>query len=311
MSDLFDEKNIAPMLMHQSEPFDDEDYIYELKLDGIRCIAYLSDNEVTLRNKRNKDLSDLFPELNQMHKCAKTHCILDGELVSLNKEGKPDFFSLQKRALKSNAFAIELAAKNAPVQFVAYDILYADDKPLISLPQIERKVKLDKLIKEGNNLGVSRYIEKRGIDFFALAKVQGLEGVVAKRKQGIYQLGKRTREWVKFKVMIDEDLIICGYKLNDNGDIKDLILGAFSGDKLISRGSVSLGISAADKKVIAEFAKTHTVNKPWFNKRGVQWLELELVGVAHYMTLTDNNHMRQSVFKGLRFDKDPYDCRID
>lgn len=98
MSDLFHDKNISPMLLHEvKEPFDDKEYIYELKLDGIRCIAYLG-KEVVLQNKRFKDVTEIYPELSDMCKCVKKNTVLDGELVVLT-DGKPDFYALQKRSL--------------------------------------------------------------------------------------------------------------------------------------------------------------------------------------------------------------------
>ena len=91
MSDLFEDKNISPMLLYETQPFDDENYIYELKLDGIRCLAYIDSKSVVLQNKRHKDVTAIYPELSQMSKCVKRRVILDGELVVLNKDGKPDF----------------------------------------------------------------------------------------------------------------------------------------------------------------------------------------------------------------------------
>ena len=120
------------MLLNQSEPFDDKDYIYELKLDGIRCIAYLDRNKVTLQNKRYKDVTEQYPELKEMFKCVKNRVILDGELVVLT-DGKPDFYALQTRSLMTDKFRIEIAAKRNPVQYVAYDILYNDGKILADL----------------------------------------------------------------------------------------------------------------------------------------------------------------------------------
>ena len=138
MKDLFEEKNISPMLLYQVEPFDDEDYIFELKFDGIRCIAYLSPDSVLLQNKRFKDVTELYPELYEMKKCVKKRTILDGELVILSG-GKPDFYALQARSLMTDKFRIDLAAKKSPVQFVAYDILYYDGKDLTGLELLKRK----------------------------------------------------------------------------------------------------------------------------------------------------------------------------
>ena len=240
-----------------------------------------------------------------MNRCVKERVILDGELVVLNKEGKPDFYAIQRRSLMTDTFKIGFAAKSNPVQFVAYDIIYNDGDDLTDKPLMERKAILSKVVKEGNNLTISRYIEKNGVAFFELAKAQELEGIVAKRKDSLYQIGKRTRDWLKIKVMQDEDLLILGYQPDLKGEVKDLILGYFDDDgKLQCRGKVYLGISKEERRIISQFARGNTVRKPWFPKyKNVVWLKPQLVGTAHFMHETENGGMRQPVWKGLRTDK--------
>lgn len=305
MSDLFETKNISPMLLNEvKEPFDDDDYIYELKFDGIRCVAYIEPKSVALQNKRFKDLTEIYPELSDICKCVKKRVILDGELVVLT-DGKPDFYALQKRSLMGDKFRISLAAKKNPVQFVAYDILYYDGNDLTDKPLMERKVYLSKAVTEGHNLSVSRWIEKNGVAFFELAKKENLEGIVAKKKDGLYHIGKRTSEWIKIKVMQDEDLLVLGYQPDDDGKVKDLILGYYDekGD-LKCRGKVYLGVSKTEQKIIADFAKKNTVKRPWFDKyKNAVWLKPQLVGTAHFMHETESGGMRQPVWKGLRDDK--------
>lgn len=304
MSDLFDEKNISPMLLYETQPFDDKDYIYELKLDGIRCLAYIDAKSVNLRNKRNKDVTAIYPELAEMNKCVKKRVILDGELVVLDKDGKPDFYALQRRSLMADSFKIGLSARNAPVQFVAYDIIYFDGQDLTDKPLTERKAILSKAVKEGYNLSVSRYIEEMGTAFFEIAKAQELEGIVAKRKGGLYHIGKRTRDWLKIKVMQDEDLLVLGYQPDEDGKVKDLILGYYDEeDKLQCRGKVYLGISEEERRIIENFAMQNRIQKPWFGKyKNAVWLKPQLVGTAHFMHETQSGGMRQPVWKGLRTD---------
>ena len=304
MSDLFDEKNISPMLLYETQPFDDKDYIYELKLDGIRCLAYIDAKSVNLRNKRNKDVTAIYPELAEMNKCVKKRVILDGELVVLDKDGKPDFYALQRRSLMADSFKIGLSARNAPVQFVAYDIIYFDGQDLTDKPLTERKAILSKAVKEGYNLSVSRYIEEMGTAFFEIAKAQELEGIVAKRKGGLYHIGKRTRDWLKIKVMQDEDLRVLGYQPDEDGKVKDLILGYYDEEgKLQCRGKVYLGISEEERRIIENFAMQNRIQKPWFGKyKNAVWLKPQLVGTAHFMHETQSGGMRQPVWKGLRTD---------
>ena len=305
MADLFDDKNISPMLLHEvKEPFDDNDYIYELKLDGIRCIAYIEPKSVALQNKRFKELTPIYPELSDICKCVKKRVILDGELVVLT-DGKPDFYALQRRSLMTDSFRISLAAKKNHVQFAAYDILYCDGKDLTDLSLLKRKEILSKNVKEGFNLSISRYLSTNGVAFFELAKKENLEGIVAKKKDGLYHIGKRTHDWIKIKVMQDEDLLVLGYQPDEDGKVKDLILGYYDENgELKCRGKVYLGVSKAEQRIIGEFAKKNTVKKPWFDKyKNVVWLKPELIGTAHFMHETASGGMRQPVWKGLRDDK--------
>ena len=293
------------MLLHEvKEPFDDEDYIYELKLDGIRCVAYIEPKSVSLQNKRFKELTPIYPELSDICKCVKKRVILDGELVVLTN-GKPDFFALQRRSLMTDSFRISLAAKKNPVQFAAYDILYCDGKDLTDMPLMERKKILSENVKEGFNLSISRYVSTTGVAFFELAKEENLEGIVAKKKDGLYHIGKRTHDWIKIKVMQDEDLLVLGYQPDEDGKVKDLILGYYDNKgKLKCRGKVYLGVSKAEQRIIAEYAKKNTVKKQWFDKyKNVVWLKPQLVGTAHFMHETESGGMRQPIWKGLRDDK--------
>ena len=289
---------------YNNYPFDDEDYIYELKLDGIRCVAYIEPKSVVLQNKRHKDVTAIYPELQDIKKCVKKRVILDGELVALT-DGKLDFYALQKRALMSDEFKIKLAANKTPVQFVAYDILYIDGKDLTAAPLMKRKEILNKAVTEGHGLSISWYIERNGKAFFELAKQEQLEGIVAKKKDGLYYIGKRTHEWVKIKVMQDEDLFVCGYQPDEDGIPKDLILGYYDEKgKLQCRGKVYLGVSKEERAFILNFAKKNTVKSPWFEKyKNVVWLKPELVGTVHFMHETESGGMRQPVWKGLRDDK--------
>ena len=299
--DLFEQKNISPMLLHQVEPFDDKDYIFELKLDGIRCIAYIDTKSVVLQNKRFKDVTDIYPELKEMNKCVKHKVILDGELVVLT-DGKPDFYALQTRSLMTDKFRIELAAKRNPVQFVAYDIIYNNGNDLTNLPLMKRKEILSADINEGNNLSISRYIEEKGKAFFELAKKENLEGIVAKKKDGLYHIGKRTRDWVKIKVMQDEDLLVLGYKPDENGNVKDLILGHEENGKLKCKGSVYLGISKEERDYIKNFATKNKSKVIDGKYKDVIWIEPELIGTVQYMQETESGNMRQPVWKGLKMD---------
>lgn len=155
-------------------------------------------NNTDLRNKRDKKLVPIMPELSDLHKSIKRKCILDGELI-VTVDGKPDFYAMMKRSLMTNSFKINLAASQHPVSFVAYDILYLDDKLIIDLPLLERKEILKNTVTEIDRLVISRYVENEGIKLFQLTKERQLEGIVAKPKDSQYRLGKKTDIWIKCK----------------------------------------------------------------------------------------------------------------
>jgi ATP-dependent DNA ligase len=305
--DLYEEKNIKPMLISEmTEPFNDPDWLYELKLDGIRCIAYLGE-ETELRNKRNDRLLPKVPELKGIYRHVKERCILDGELVIL-KNGVPDFFELQKRSLTSNQFKIQLSSDKFPASFVAYDILYRKDKQLTDLPLLERKAILSDTIIEHPRLAVSRYIPEKGIELFAVAKQQALEGVVAKKNNSKYYLDKRTKDWIKFKFLTDKDFVICGYIIKEKG-ITSIILGQYSGTHLIYQGHVTFGVRYGDLQKAETMDHSPFDVTPPGNENAV-WLIPELVCIVQYMP-NDKGTLRQPVFRGFRNDKEPLECQID
>ena len=267
--------SLSPMLFYEEEVFDSEDYLYELKFDGARCFAYLFNDQTLLINKRKKDVSVTYPELATLHNYIKAPCILDGELVVMDK-GKPNFYLLQKRALLTDTLKIKLLVNKYPVTFIAYDILYCDNKLLIDLPLIKRKLILTDNINEGNRLVISRYIEEKGIDFFNLAKAQDLEGIVAKEKQSKYYPGKRSRVWLKMKVYQEDDLIICGYVPNLYG-MKEVIFGSYDDDnKLVKVATI---MTNKDKLLIMDYAAVHP-SEPLFdaNNDEIIWMKPNLVG---------------------------------
>ncbi len=310
MNDLFEQKNIKPMLIGaEGEAFDSPDYIYELKLDGERCIAYLDPSSGTeLRNKRNLIMLPKVPELSDIHKHISMRCILDGELAVI-KYGKPDFAEIQRRSLMSNPLKIELAARQSPVCFTAFDIIYYDDHPVIDLPLTERKELLNQAVRsESSRFAVSRVIENDGIAFYQLAEQQELEGIVAKRKDSKYYFDKRTKDWIKCKNLKDDDFVVCGYILKENNVIS-LILGQFDVGDLVYKGHVTLGVSGeAFQNILALSTTPHPPFAVPAGNENAIWVEPVLVCTVKYMMRMKNGGLRQPVFKWLRDDKEPHEC---
>lgn len=310
MTDLWESKTVKPMLIGaEGEPFDSEDFLYELKLDGERCIAYLDKDRTILKNKRNVLMLPKVPELSEIHRNVNVRCILDGELAVI-KDGKPDFFEIQKRSMMSNPVKIDIAAKKYPACFTAFDILYYDDHQVMDLPLTERKEFLQKAVQsENSRFAVSRYIEKNGISFYNLAEQQELEGIVAKRKDSKYYLDRRTKDWIKIKYLQDDDFVIMGYVPKENS-MNSIILGQYRANELIYKGHVTLGVGGEPFRKIQALDKIacHFSEIPKGNENAV-WVIPKLVCTVKYMMKTESGGLRQPVFKGLREDKAPEECR--
>ena len=308
--DIFASKDIKPMLISEmKDAFDSSEYIYEIKWDGIRCISYLDERSTDMRNKRNKMMIPILPELAELHKQVKVKCILDHELVIL-KNSIPDFREIQKRSVMTKSLKIQLRADRLPASIIAFDILYYKDRDITDLPIIERKKYLEDVVIENNRLVVSRYIEIYGIELFNQVKAMGLEGIVAKRKTSTYWQGKRSKDWIKCKVLNTVDCVVCGYIIKEHS-MSSLIIGLYDNDKLVYKGHVSLGVS------ISNLIK-HGINKidyspfgyiPMGNADAV-WLEPDLVCIVDSMPY-DGDAFRQPVFKGFRNDKLPIECQVD
>ena len=306
---VFEEKRISPMLIGTSgTPFDSEDHLFELKFDGIRCLAYLDPQVGTqLRNKRNINVNPAYPELMELHTQVKGRCILDGELVVF-ENGKPAFEEVQRRALMMDPFKIRLAAQKLPACFVAFDILYWHDRETMKEPLTKRKTMLQEAVAESGQLALSRVFEGNGTQLYALAEQEALEGVVAKRRSSIYIPGKRTKSWIKIKSLMDDDFVILGY-IQKEGGMNSLILGQYRDGLLVYKGHVTLGVSGESFRRIRSTpkAKIPPVAAPKGNEQAV-WIEPQLVCTVQFMERTASGGMRQPVFKGLREDKAPEDC---
>lgn len=308
--DIFDTKGIKPMLIaEQAEAFDNLDWLYELKLDGIRCVAYLDPaGKTDLRNKRDKMLLPHLPELSDIHLQVSQKCILDGEVFVL-KNGITDFYEIQRRALLTDPFKIRLSAGKYPAAYVAFDILYYQDHLVTDLPLIERKKLLQEIVWENPQISVSRYIDSAGIDLYTLAAERGLEGIVAKRRDSRYYFDKRTKDWIKCKIMTTDDCVICGY-IHKANHMTSLVLGQYNGPDLVYRGHVTLGVSL---RVLYEHHPKQICASPFGyippgNEEAV-WLAPDLVCIVEYMP-SDKSSFRQPVYRGIRNDKTAMECTV-
>ncbi len=215
---------------------------YEYEKD--KYVVMTDDELEKIKAKKDKTIHIL-----QFAKMSEVNMIYyEKDYYAIPDSGAEKAYELLRQSLLAEK-KVAIAAVPKQVPFVAYDCLQAGDRVLLDVPLIERKQVLADLIREEERLAVCRYIEEKGSDLFELTKQRELEGVVAKRKDSLYQLGKRTKEWIKFKRMADEDFVICGYQ---PGDMIKLILGEYENGELKYAGTVTLGVQRDIVEVLHE-----------------------------------------------------------
>ena len=207
---------VSPMLLTKgNEPFNDQNYLSELKLDGIRLI-YSNMDEPKLYTRHKTDVTGRFPEIINLN--LPRGIILDGELILPDENGKPDFEGLMSRFQIRNRDKIKRLSQASPVTFCAFDIPYFKEESICQLPLIERKGILNETIGDvDGQITNVKYLEGQGIPFFDVVKKQGLEGIVLKKKDSCYELGKRTEAWIKIKHYQYGDVYISGCRKKEFG----------------------------------------------------------------------------------------------
>jgi len=284
-------KILSPMLLKEvDKPFKDDNYIFELKYDGIRTLLYVSSKTFKLITRNGNDLANIYPELKSVQNIVGKHkVIFDGEIVAF-KNGKPSFSELQHRNHLKNISKIKLMINEIPVCFVVFDIIYFD-KDLTNLTLMERKKILNDFTDTDIFIKTKMYND--GLKLFKHIKKIGLEGIVAKQKDSKYILGKRVENWVKIKNFKKEYFYVYGVtKLKDK---YALYLGEYKNKKLIPVGKVSV---MPDNDVLKIVQKQKKVKNIFIDiTENINFVEPINKILVHYMERTLNNTLRQPFIK--------------
>ena len=297
------------------EPFDAEDRIFEVKWDGIRALAFISNGRVRLQSRNQKDITSPFSDVaaNLADAVHADGLVLDGELVSLDRNRVPRLRRVMQRMHDQGRLA-----ERFPVSYEAFDILYKDYRPVLREPLMRRKHLLNEALSPSTSIHLCHFVEGEGITFFRAATDLGLEGMVAKQKNSLYIPGKRNRSWLKIKANKTGNLVVGGYTIG-GGRRKELfgsvLLGAYDRGRLRFLGSVGGGFSKEDMTLTHSLlTQLHTNVCPFVNPPQVQrllyWCEPGLVFQVKYGELTEAGHLRFPVFMGLRPDTEPKDCTV-
>ncbi len=304
-----------PMLARPAEkPFDDPDWIFEVKWDGIRAIAYIND-DVSLQSRNGNELIDKFPELRELSSLI-SNAVLDGEIIVM-KDGVPDFRSVLKRNQASNIRDIQQLASSSPATFVVFDILERDGESLIDLPLMSRLEALGVVMKPGRHVIQSMVVEEKGVNYYEAVLKKDLEGIIAKRKSSPYVPGSRTPDWLKIKQVKTCDCAVFGFTMGE-GAREDafgaLLLGLYDEGRPVYVGRVGTGFTdealTSTRKQLDEI----TIENPWFEEPDIPpnsvWVNPKLVAQVGYQEVTDDLRLRAPRFQGFRDDKPQQLCSI-
>jgi DNA ligase D-like protein (predicted ligase) len=285
-----------------------QEWLYEMKLDGYRCLAGRDSTGVTLWSRRGNLFTNQFPHIARACERLPPNTLVDGEIVALDESGKVSFNLLQHHRSKAHALV-----------FYAFEVLIYRGRSVLSVPLYFRREVLRRLFEDikAAPIGLSENIEAAPTDLIRVAKEFGFEGIVAKRKDSVYESGKRSGAWVKYKVNRGQELVIGGYTPGNPFDA--LIVGCYEGERLLYAAKVRNGfVPLVRREVASKFKGLEIDTCPFANlpeKKRTQWaltkeemkncvwLKPNLVAQIEFTEWTPDGHLRHSKFVGLREDK--------
>ena len=313
-------EKVKPMLATLvSEAFDEQGWLYEVKWDGYRAVAFMNKGKVEFKSRNDKSFNEKFYPVYQALQEWKVNAIVDGEVVVVNKKGKASFGALQNWQ----------SQKEGELIYYVFDLLWYNGYDLTGLPLTQRKNILSELIPEDSLIRLSKDFETSGVEFLKAAKKAGLEGIVAKRKESLYHTGERTGEWLKIKASQRQEVVIGGYTNNADSDkpFSSLLVGVFEQGKFIYTGKIGTGFNISTQRELLKQFEPLVIDKPAFTgkpdvnksnpfrsnvaKAKITWLKPELICEVNFVEMTADGVMRHPSFAGMREDKEPEEVVLE
>ena len=305
-------ERIAPMLATIGETLPEgPEWVYEVKWDGVRSLCFVEKNKVRLVSRTGKAMEKQYPELAALAGAMNAEsAIVDGEIVAFDEQGRPSFARLQPR-IGANPKAVPQLARSQPVTLFAFDLLYLNGYDLRACSLEDRKRLLASALRPSAVVRYSDHFVGNGPQLLESARQTGLEGVIAKRATSPYE-SKRSSNWVKLKVVNQQDFVICGFTAGAR-EFGALVLGYYEGGKLVWAGNVGTGFDQDALKDIHRTLQAIAVKRNLFaathaELKGATWVRPELVCTVKFAMWTPDLRLRAPVFLGLRPDADPRDC---
>jgi bifunctional non-homologous end joining protein LigD len=302
---------IRPMLATLvGGPFDDPDWLFEVKWDGFRMEAVVDGDTVRLWTRGEQDAASRYfgPFLDPPTWIDADSAIVDGEVISLDEHGEPDFALLQAR-IKGRG----VAAEPTPFVYEVFDLLHLDGRSLLDEPLEERRRLLAEVLRSDPRVRLSEHIEGDGIAFFEAARTRGLEGIMAKDRRSPYVPGKRTDRWQKIKIRPEQELVVGGWVtgLGKAVELGALLVGVYEDGELRYAGKVGAFSNTNRAELLGAFSSLASDESPFTTQppraaaKGANWLRPELVIRAEFAGWTTDGLVRQAAYKGLELEKEP------
>ncbi|MFI5090313.1 MAG: non-homologous end-joining DNA ligase [Terriglobales bacterium] len=313
---------IHPMLATLVDrPFDDDEWLFEIKWDGYRAVAFLQEGKVRLVSRNQNDLTAEYPELKGLAQNVRARtAILDGEIVALDEQGRASFSLMQQRTGFREPGRRGARNSSIPILYYAFDLLYLDGYSLFNVGLEKRKELLAGIVAAGDILRYSDHHLGQGTALFQAAAGKQLEGIVAKRRRSWY-IQKRSREWLKMKLTKSQECVIGGYTdpKGSREHFGSVILGLYDNQgRLVHVGQAGSGFTeASHADMWRRLQKLKTSRNPFHGQvqtgRGMHWVKPELVAEIKFTEWTHETEggglkMRAPVYEGLRSDKKPREC---
>ncbi|HEY9676866.1 MAG TPA: non-homologous end-joining DNA ligase [Drouetiella sp.] len=292
---------IKPMTASLADaPFSRKGWVFEPKMDGIRAIAYIQNGEVTLKSRNDIDLTTQYPQLVASLEKYQGNCVLDGEIVALNEKGRPSFQHLQQKA-----------GARAPILYYVFDMIYCEGKSLEGEPLSIRREALEHYLKPSHNIRIIEQFHEDGESAYEACVANELEGVVGKSINSLYEVGKRSKSWLKVKSTMSAEFMICGFTEGTGGrnhTFGSLLLGTHNKDgELVYCGGVGTGFDDKKLKMLMELMKPLIISKCPFPKKppgklNPTWVKPKLIAEIKFAEWTQDRILRAPVYLRLRED---------